>query len=201
MATPGLIIGLGHRKRVGKDTFAGFLEEELTERGYDVYHLSFARNMKDIAETLFGMYGLRDAYHYEHNPEQREQVLPRILKSPRQLWIEFGNAVRYIFPEIWVDRLRDQMESCSLHNTMNPGGPAAFIITDVRYLNEACAIRSMGGKLIKVNRAEVPPSDDVADSALANYTGWDREINNDLTLDYLSRMAGIVARDYSEQKA
>lgn len=71
--------------------------------------------------------------------------------------------------------------------------PLAFIITDVRYPNEAAAIKSWGGKLVKVIRLDAPKSDDVADSALAGFEGWDLTIHNDGTLDDLADFAYLTA--------
>ncbi|MCC8116556.1 MAG: hypothetical protein LIP18_05295 [Planctomycetes bacterium] len=189
MATSDLIIGLGHRKRVGKNTFAEMLEEELTERDYDVYQMAFAHDMKAIAHEMFGVYGLRDAFHYEVNPNHREQVLDGFPKTPRQLWIEFGNAVRNIAPDIWVDRVRNHIETITLYNKLNQRGPAAFIITDVRFPNEADAIRSWRGHLAVIHRCAAPIADDPAETALDRYHGWAWTVRNDRTFEYLAQQA------------
>lgn len=188
-----MIIGLGHRKRVGKNTFADMLEDELEERGYDVFKIALAADMKSMAHELFGMYGIRDAWHYEANPEHREIPLDRINKSPRQIWIEFGNLMRSIDPDIWVNRVKGLINNIGFRAKLNALKPNAFIITDVRYPNEAKAIKSWGGYVIKVIRPDAPRSDDVADCALENYTGWDYTVFNNSDLEGLGRLATELA--------
>lgn len=192
MAAPNLIIGLGHRKRVGKDTLAELLVPRLEERGYDVWIFAFAHDMKEAAADLFGVYGLRGPQHYESNPEHREQELERIGKTPRQIWIEFGNAMRSIYPNIWIDRIRDQIEANRFYTKRDIMQPTAWIITDVRYPNEAEAIKSWGGRLVKVTRNSVPDSDDVADCALMDFSGWDFHVRNDGTIEDLGRQADAL---------
>lgn len=195
MAASDLIVGLGHRKRVGKDTYAEMLETALEDRGYGVYKIAFAHEMKRVAQELFGMFGLREAHHYEVNPNHREHPLEKIGKTPRQVWIEFGNAMRGIYHDIWVEQVRDCIETCSL---LIPGKPKAFIITDVRYPNEAEAIKSWGGTLVRINRDKAPFSNDVADNALNGFQGWDWVVENNATLHDLhseaKRFAGILTQ-------
>lgn len=196
MAAPNLIIGLGHRKRVGKDTFAGYLEEVLEQCGYRAHRLAFALPMKESAANLFGAFGLRDAAFYEAHPEMREVILPRLGKTPRQLWIEYGNAVRTFWPDAWVELLNEQIEDIRYgFNEKERPRPLAFIITDVRFPNEAEAIKSWGGTLMEIRRNSAPTADDPAERALRDYMGWNWSIANEGSLDDLRTTAGRVA-DY-----
>ena len=201
MATAPLIIGLGHRKRVGKDAFASFLKTEFADRGYKVVELAFAEAMKEMAETMFWLYGMRVAFHYEVNLDHREQPLDRIGKTPRQLWIEFGNAMRNIYPDIWVDRIRGGINVAFMHSRLRHENPPVFIITDVRFPNEVDMIRSMGGALVRIMRPDVADTDDPADSALAGFDGWDVVVRNDGSLSGLARKAGILSQDILKKKA
>ncbi len=194
MATSDLIIGLGHKKRVGKNAFAGFLAKELEALGYEVLEVAFSHDMKDMAETAFGLYGLRGGCHYESKPEEREQPLGRINKTPRQLWIEFGNAMRGIYPEMWVDRLHDFMKEYREYTTRYHGNlPLAFIITDVRFPNEAAAVKRWGGTLIKIFRDSAPLGLDPAEVALDRFDAWDYAVNNNSDLDNLASWAVSAA--------
>ena len=103
MAGPRLIVGLGHRKRVGKDTFADFLDDSLSSMGWLVVRQPFALYMKEAAHDLFKWAGLRQRIHYKLYPEEKERPLPLLGKSPRDIWIEFGNALRAIHPDTWVE--------------------------------------------------------------------------------------------------
>lgn len=193
LAAP-LIIGLGHRKRVGKDTFAEMLVSEFKERGIEVIQLAFAKDLKKTAEQLFGFYGLRDGQYYEQFSEERKIPLKTIGKTPRQLWIELGQAVRNIYPDAWVDQTRREIRDLINEYKVRGETQPVFIITDVRFPNEAEMIRSMGGTLIKVIRPDIPDTDDSADCALASYDGWDFWINNDGSLADLAWKAYLLSR-------
>lgn len=161
------VIGLGHTKRVGKDTFAHFLMDELSEQAphVDVIKSSFAHKLKSITHELYRWAGLMPPEFYEtpKGEKLREVILPELDKSPRQIWIDFGTtAVRnQVYERTWVDYL--------LKNNL---GTDLLIVTDVRFPNEAISIQDMGGVLIKVVRDGFPPGKDVADQALIDFNGW-----------------------------
>ena len=187
-----LIVGFGHRRRVGKDTLAGMVRDELNRVGIRVYRDAFAWKLKDMARKLFDYAGLGPADLYEREPERREMVLPALGKTPREIWIEFGNSMRVIAPDVWIRNVLD-----------NPGYSAGSVvlISDVRYLNEVEAIRERGGLLVKVTRAEIPESNDVADSALAAMPDdeWDYQIPNDRDLPHLASMANWLTNAIRER--
>ena len=57
-----------------------------------------------------------------------------------------------------------------------------WIITDVRFPNEAQAIKDRGGVLIRVNRPGIPVGEHPSEIALDDYYGWDFIVHNDKTL-------------------
>lgn len=182
-----LIVGFGHRRRVGKDTLAGLVRDELNKAGITAYRDAFAWKLKDAARKLFDYAGLGHTDLYEREPERREEVLPALGKTPRELWIAFGHKMREIAPDVWIRGVLD-----------NPAydGNCVLLVSDVRYPNEVEAIRKRGGMVIKVTRAGVPESSDVADAALAAMgdDAWDRVIRNDGDLSRLSDMAEELVR-------
>lgn len=198
MAGPRLIIGLGHRKRVGKDTFAGFLEESLASMGWHVINQPFAMRMKEAAHELFRWAGLRIGFHYEIHQKEKECPLPRLGKSPRDIWIEFGNAMRAINPDVWVENLKHEVEwYCSQYRD---GRRIAVIIPDVRFPNEAEAVKSWGGTLMKISRSAAPVADDLAEHALDDYAGWNWTLANEGSLDDLRETADRVAKYLTYQQ-
>jgi len=112
--------------------------------------------------------------------------LPAIGKSPRDIWIELGNAARAIAPDVWVRSVID----APVHQTAD-----VLLVSDVRYPNEVSVIRERGGLLVKVVRPDVPESDDVADSALAAMPDdqWDMVVVNGGDKDSLAVKADYVA--------
>lgn len=179
-----LIIGIGHRRRMGKDAFGYFLAEALQARGKKVEKHGFADRLKDACHLIYSYAGVKARQYYDEFPEDREVVLPAIGMSPRELWIRFGtNAVRQnVFDNTWVDCLIKDKTDCDVR-----------IISDMRFPNEAAAIRQANGKLIRIMRPGVPVHSDVADSALAFFDEWDFDVNNCEDLPHLRYSANQVA--------
>jgi len=180
------IFAFGHRRYVGKDTAARFLTNHirLEHRGLQVQKVTFATKLKDICYDLFKHIGLFPTEYYESNPSEKEKVIPELGISARELWIDFGNRMRAYYSAVWIDYAFD-----------NVFAPIA-LVTDLRYIDEAEAIKTRGGVLIRIDRDSVPVYDDVADSQLANYTGWDYVINNNADLAALhTQIIGIVNKE------
>lgn len=173
MGTPVMtkIVGFGHRQRVGKDLACDILYKKLLARKQRPMVKSFASVLKELAYRLFMWGGMQNEAYYEAIPDAKETRLIAVGKTPRQIMIEFGNKIREIHPDVWV------------HNTLNsvPSSCTHLLISDVRYPNEAQHIKARGGYVVKVNRPDVIRSDDVADTALQDYDGWDYEIDNNST--------------------
>lgn len=163
------IIGFGHRRRAGKDTASNFCVTHLraTTKRKLIVKSSFATKMKAICHDLYSWAGLRDGDYYEAHPELKEQVIPLLGKSPRQIYIEMGTSVgRSIYKDTWLQYVLKA--SCDFN-----------IIADVRFANEADAILDAGGRVYKVHNPNVPVFNDVADTALDSYDKWSGIIVND----------------------
>lgn len=168
-----MVIGLGHRRRVGKNEGANFLYNYINEKLIGTVEIiSFADKLKEMCFDLYGQYGLKNKQFYEDNPEFREIPLERINKSPREIWIEFGNKNREIYSNIWVDYV---IEKSKLYDNV--------IIPDVRWENEGDMIHSIGGICVKIENPRIPYSNDPSDCALENWDKWDKVILNNGTLE------------------
>lgn len=99
----------------------------------------------------------------------------------RQLLQKFGTEVgRSISPNLWVDALmNDYIEAKS------EGYEEDWIVTDVRFKNEAEAIRENGGILIRLNRNTGFNDQHSSETALDDYKNFDLIIDNNGTLDEL----------------
>lgn len=175
------IVAFGHRKRVGKDTAGKFLlsyirQERKTltaERG------SSGDKIKEVAHRMFKWAGLNDSVYYENHPELKDEILPTLGKSPRQVWIDLGNFGRSIVEKIWMECMLSTVSSQIL------------IITDLRTATEVDYVRKFGGICVRIDR-NVERGNDNLDNALANYEGWDYVIDNNSTLkDFRSRIISI----------
>jgi len=181
-----LIIGIGHRRRVGKDTLGNLLWKRLIHAGVKPARDAFARKLKKAAHRIFAYGGLLEPQQYDHNPDLREKPLPAIGKSPREIWIEVGNKLREVDPAVWI---RSVIDAPAHQNA------GVLLVTDTRYPNEVQAIHECGGMVIKIVRPGIPEFRDVADSALADMpdSEWDLVVANDGDLDALEAKADGVA--------
>lgn len=181
------ILGFGHQSRVGK-TLCGELLREWAEtdgRGHamPVHVRSFAAHLKAVCHDLFGAYGMKPGPHYEAHPEDREIALP-IGKTPVQVWIDVGQHMRAVHPNVWRD-----------HVFTNAPPSGLLVITDVRFPNEANEIKRLGGWVVKVTRPDAPPPKG-SDREFSDYYPWNAEIHNDGTVDELRAKVYALAERY-----
>ena len=163
-----MIIALGHRQSVGKNACGRLLKEsDAFER---VELLSFAYEMKLKCFELFKDFGLQPPIHYEANRVDKNQILPMLHKSPRQVYIEYGMAMRSIYENIWIHHA---MKQCQDKDTL-------YVFTDLRFPNEFRAVKNKGGYCIRVDNPNVEVFSDEADDALAPLAigEWDAIVYN-----------------------
>lgn len=99
----------------------------------------------------------------------------------RQLLQKFGTEVgRSISPNLWVDSLINNYKTC-----LTEGLTKNWIVTDVRFKNEANAIRENGGILIRLNRNTGFNDTHISETALDDYKDFDLVIDNNGTIDEL----------------
>lgn len=146
------LIGLLGKARSGKDTFA----RGLVERGYT--RVAFADPLRELVEAIDPVVvgpGVRPvalstallaAGGWEGVKES-----PYSLEA-RRLLQQSGQAVRRVEPGFWLQAGMDKADA-----VINEGGAA--VITDVRYTNEADAIQSAGGVLVRIVRPGLESTD------------------------------------------
>jgi len=176
-----MIIALGHRQGVGKDTCAEILRQK---NGKRTQILSFAHELKYHCWTLFGGLGLQTPEYYNENYDAKNQTLP-LGKTPREIWIEYGYYMRKISPDIWIHKVMGKMTQ---ENYL-------YVITDLRYPNEFNTIHDLGGICVRIDRDNALVSEDVADIALQSYPNseWDMVIDNNGNLDDLATKVSPIA--------
>lgn len=182
------IIGLGHRKFVGKDTCFQFFQDairvlnESNERlKYPITsRVAFADILKDICRLMYSEQ-IRANWHYEENTADKNNPVTLYdgnTRSVRDIWIEVGNKLREVDQNIWIGAALSKASA---------QGCKCVIITDVRYPNEANFIKQKGGLLFKVQNSRVAKTDDVADCALELFGDWDETIFNEGSLKELEQ--------------
>lgn len=173
-----MIIAFGHTARVGKDTSADYLVNT-----YFFLKDSFAYSLKEgIGKGVFGF-----------TDEQLEltKEIPDDFwgMSPRQaLQLAGTEGGRNVFgQDLWVKTLQRRVQQ---HPTRN------YAISDVRFKNEADAIKAMGGIVIKINRDTAgTKSKHSSETELDNYTAWDVELDNNGDKNHLyAQLDNIVSK-------
>ena len=168
-----MIIALGHYSRTGKDTFVNECIHEIRRIDPTIpcHKLSFAWKLKDICHQLFQGFGLEppEFYESEVGAAQRDIPLGVIDLTPVEIWIEVGNKLREVYPEVWRDYV--------MHNRQ----PGITFIPDCRFFNEVEAVRedSHENVLIKMVRPGRQPRDSRSDRELLAYDGWDFVLGGD----------------------
>lgn len=127
-----MIIGVTGRKGAGKNLSCEGLI------GWSI--MSFAWPLKRVCGVVFGL-----SDEEMNDPAIKEKVVNRWpFESPRKLLQKVGTDMfRQHYPEVWVQSLKSRIAQSSGKN---------IAITDVRFLNEAKALREIGAYIVKVVR-------------------------------------------------
>lgn len=168
------LIGITGKARAGKDTLA----QCFVGMGYE--QVAFAKGVKDVTAYLAG-----EAVELFYQDDTKEAHCHTLGMTRRRAMQNVGNAMREaIGDHVWVEPLL---------MAWRVAGMPATIVSDVRYPNEAQAIRDAGGIVIQVLRPSIEGlSGDAAahiseagiPPKLINYT-----LLNNGTLDDLAKAA------------
>lgn len=128
-----MLIGLAGTKRSGKDTVARYLRER-----HGFAHESFAGPIRRFAADVLGL----TADELESCKEEPVGWLDGM--TPRKLMQLVGTegGRDLIHPQLWI---RSAMRRASMHTH-----GAGVVLSDVRFPNEAEAIRYSGGKVVRL---------------------------------------------------
>lgn len=176
-----ILVGLGHRDRVGKSTAATILRDLLAERGFDTSIATLAGPLKKYCHELFGHLGLKGEMFYERNPKLKDVPLA-CGKTPRDIWIAVGDGMRAIDPHIW-------------RNKWYESEPLAEVVIapDIRKINEASFIHENGGLLIEVDNPRVIETAGKSFSELGGWSKWNSMVINEGSVDELREKLVPVA--------
>jgi hypothetical protein len=136
-----LLIGLTGRARSGKSTAAEHLVGT-----YLLEHYAFADPLRDGLMAIFNL----DPTDFEG--DRKEQPLAWLERSPRQLMQSMGTewARNTVHPDVWVKLAEQNLD----YMTKALGAVLGFVVSDVRFENEADLIRRRGGTIVHISRAD-----------------------------------------------
>lgn len=173
-----MIVGLSGYAQTGKDTAA----EVFVRYGFQRY--SFADPMREMALAIDPIVGsdidapvrysqaLRDLGY-----EEAKREYPEVRAFLQRLGTDGGRKI--LGEDIWVDTAMRKMAE---------GGD--YVIPDVRFRNEAEAIRNAGGMVFRINRPGYGPvNDHPSETDLDDYQHFTAHIWNDDTVESLQRRA------------
>lgn len=165
-----MIIGISGKARHGKNTIGMFLAMHLKSKGVASKQVGLADELKKDARLYFGWDGEKDA-------------LGRFALQ------RYGSLMRETNIDYWIERL--QMSSMGVDEVV-------YVITDVRYKNEADWIRNHDGFLIRVEATvdgvPIPSTDHISETDLDDWKDWDWLITAEVgDFETLWERAGRVA--------
>jgi hypothetical protein len=170
-----MLIGLGYAARSGKDEVANLLV-----RDYGFKKIAYADAVKDAVRVIFGL-TQRQLYG-----DEKELVDEYCQDTHRNILQKVGTECmrRGYRDDIWIKALFRQL-------SLDEDGEPDWVVTDVRFSNEADAVKERGGWLVKVSRPErlrdqIATKLHASETSMIGYEGWDYEIVNDDSLETLS---------------
>lgn len=176
------LIGFSGYIGSGKDLAAELTQSLLqnsddTMMGFPTWQIKkFSSKLRQIASLLTG-----------HSPNEFES---RTLKD--SYLEDFSMTVRELLQKLGTDAIRDHVHKDAwvkaLFSDYQP--TSNWLISDVRFVNEAAEIKRRGGVIIRLNRAN-PISDHQSEIALDNYT-FDYVINNTGTKKELQKQLELI---------
>lgn len=177
---PPPLIGLTGIAGSGKDTV-----REILARHHGYYGLALADPIREMLKPLLLACGVD--LRYMTARELKEQPMPVLGISYRQLaqtlGTEWGRAAH---PEFWLRIASASMAEVSLQTF----GPPCFVVSDVRFPNEAAWIRHLGGQVWRIERPGVAPVRHHASEALVASIEPDFTLINNGTLADLEIAVG-----------
>lgn len=169
-----MIIGLGFKARVGKDTVAAHLVNN-----YTFVQESFAFPLKEYIGRQ--ICGFNDKQLYG---AWKETVDPEWEMTPRQMLQLIGtDALRkVVHDDFWIIPMKRKLKE-HIRNQRH------VVISDVRFKNEIKLIQNFGGHITRIDRQNPDKitgfEKHTSETELETFNEWDSCIDNNGTLDKL----------------
>lgn len=182
------IIAFGYEARAGKNTCGELLANTLTG---STQVIAIASSLKSVCHDIYGWAGLMDEKYYENFPLEKEEILPKIGLSPREIWIKFGTLVaREVYPATWIKRLIHTYSAKVDY----------LIVTDLRFKDEFEILKQHGAINVRVMRPTITSTElqRIAENPHMAAMPWDYYITNNGTLFDLAQEIKNFAEKFCE---
>jgi len=176
-----MIIGLTGYARSGKDTVAKVLVDN-----YGFERIAFADPIRELLLRINPI--LNNGYHLNEHVREFGWELAKSRTEVRRLLQDLGVGARDILgADIWVTTALKKMSNTNKN----------YVITDVRFQNEASTIKVANGVLWRVERPNVSAvNNHVSESELSEHPVDITLLNNgtieDLVASVKARMVGLL---------
>lgn len=104
--------------------------------------------------------------------------------TPRALCIFEGLNKRAVDPDYWIKQV--------IRTVQTPGPVHTYVISDLRFENEAIHLKAVNAKLVRVNRFDTTDSQDSSERELDEYTAFDHVIQNKGSIEELHAQLGSL---------
>lgn len=181
--TTTTLIGLTGLAGSGKDTVRAMLER----RGF--VGLAFADPLRNMIRDLFKSAGINDQY-IDHRA-LKEVAIPGLGVSYRHLAQTLGTewGRHTVGADFWV-RIAEAYMSDITTQTFKP---PPFVVSDVRFQNEAAWVRYRGGVIWRVERPGIPAVRDHASESIVALIRADAVVHNTGSLEELEiEVSGLL---------
>lgn len=184
---PRKIIAIGHQKNVGKDEFIKFCIDILRtkHRGLKIVRRGFADKLYDMLHQLYGWAGFQPRTYYAAHPHAKANMIVPLGKTVRDLLIEWGQHMRKLDGDIWINANLKTQDSDIL------------FVSDMRFPNEFLHVQANSGLTVRLSRPGLPVPTDEADTALNGWDNrWDIHLENNGSLNDLHALAEEFVSKY-----
>jgi len=164
-----MIIGLSGYAKVGKDEVAQILVKK-----YGFKRIAFADPIRELLLEINPI--LANGYHLKTIINEEGWTLAKNKEEVRRLLQELGVGARQVLgDDVWVVAALRKMENFKEN----------YVITDVRFENEAVMVRQLGGEIWRIQRPGIQAvNNHVSELEMDGYK-FDRVLRNEGTLEEL----------------
>lgn len=194
-----IVLGVTGKAGTGKDKFSHLLEDNIDKNCFHVKRFAFADPVKEVCSLLF-----KHPINNFYNQDSKDKLIPAFNLSVREAMQKFGTDLvrNNLDKDHWIKYMALNMyERLNIiGNTftddddyLNRGN--LFILTDIRFDNEASFVKQCGGKIIKIKRENHNSMKHESEAGIAD-SYIDYVIDNNSSLIELNRLSRRFANKY-----